>query len=712
MTTSAFVPNPYANLHHARNQPRSKRSRSRSRSGLTPELLILSSSSTSVFDEWQDFQRSQTNLDLIDALVEPNESLQQLHLVGKAVLPTSKGQTTPCVVLSADAPDDNEFADSQQQRSTPTKCLLIPINKPQLKLLSFVMQNKPLSKSVLLTLNPLLVNRDGSIFDNIPWSAWTVDPQQRSYDAAKNPVASRYHLGKRDAFARFGGKDWKGRSVSIGNVALRLKYTMVQSRKQSTSEDNTVANKDIALAKRIVELQLQEIREEMAEVDYELAICQRNYPNEVAIWQEKKCKCQERLEVAEQTLQEINNPSPTNTLLGSILDRIADSTTQQGLNAAPYRGAMGYAPMLDTEDEIEEGIQPFTSPFGLMKEILGDQCKAKVIGALLENTSLLDGTLAVGGAIILQRITAQKKMTIQGEELSVNDDTVDYGSGVQGGETILIECDVDEAIGMALACQAPLQVESEIWDRAGLSATPLARFDSDNVMDALDEWEAAQDLSFLMEGQAQNESVSEAPSPLRIPRTTTSLYDSLFEDSNDGPMFPTDNPIQSLSEYDALSQSDKARMLMTLSNFAGKLPRPRVLRTNSRDNKNSNGVSPGPLDDLLLPLIDESVRRQYLVRDAEIRQDYDAIRDLEAQKSRRQAAKEMAEEARYVGDENTAEEWESEAEFYASLRADVTQDEGSYSRFMDRDEWYERDRQKQAKKIDKKKFGTLLDGIE
>jgi hypothetical protein len=30
----------------------------------------------------------------------------------------------------------------------------------------------------------------------------------------------------------------------------------------------------------------------------------------------------------------------------------------------------------------------------------------------------------------------------------------------------------------------------------------------------------------------------------------------------------------------------------------------------------------------------------------------------------------------------------------------------------DRDEWYERQRAQQAKKLDKRKFGTLLDGVE
>ena len=61
---------------------------------------------------------------------------------------------------------------------------------------------------------------------------------------------------------------------------------------------------------------------------------------------------------------------------------------------------------------------------------------------------------------------------------------------------------------------------------------------------------------------------------------------------------------------------------------------------------------------------------------------------------------------------SVTDQWESEAEFLASLRADVTQDEGSYSRFLDRDDWYERERRATAKRVNKSSFGNLLDGIE
>lgn len=575
----------------------------------------------------------------------------------------------------------------------------------------------------------MLVNRDGALFDTLPWSTWTVDPQERNYDAASNAILPKFHLGKRDAFARFGGKDWKGRSVSIGNMALRLKYTILLQQQQDDDDDNdddavvVASANNVLLAKRILELQIREFQEELAGVDYELAIARTNNPDDVMSWESRRTNCLERLQVAKESFQQMTEEPTTTTTswIASILDRIAEATTQGGQNAAPYRGAMGYAPMLDTEKDIDDGMLPFTSPFGLMREILEDQCKAKVIGSFLENTSLLDNTLTVGGAIVLQRMTAKKTITIAGEEVTLDDETVDYGSGVRGGETIIVECNVDEAIGMALEGKAPLLVEREIWDRASLEASPVVVAQDEeesgakNVMDVLPVWEpSSQDLSFLVEGQAQNESVSEKPSSLRIPRTTTSLYDALFESKDKdspspSPLFPDDNPIQSLGEYDALTTSDKARTLLSLSNFAGKLPRPRVLRTQTKTDNDTNN---NPLDDLLLPLIDESVRRQYLIRDAEQRNDFDTVRQLEEQQSRRQVALELAQEAQELGDEESAAEWGDEAELLASLRADVTQDEGSYSRWMDRDEWYERDRLKHSKKLDKKKFGNLLDGIE
>jgi hypothetical protein len=65
--------------------------------------------------------------------------------------------------------------------------------------------------------------------------------------------------------------------------------------------------------------------------------------------------------------------------------------------------------------------------------------KAEVLGAVLENTSLLEGTLLLGGAVVLRRQTAQKQVTLLGEALTISDEDETYGTEIKGGETILVE---------------------------------------------------------------------------------------------------------------------------------------------------------------------------------------------------------------------------------------------------------------------------------
>jgi len=168
-----------------------------------------------------------------------------------------------------------------------------------------------------------------------------------------------------------------------------------------------------------------------------------------------------------------------------------------------------------------------------------------------------------------------------------------------------------------------------------------------------------------------------------------------------GPVFSTFNPVVSLDEYDMLYDDDKVRLLLKLESFKGPLPRPRAVTSD-----------PSLLDQILLPLIDESVRRQHQIRDAERRGDFEEANALRSEMSPRQQLLEEAQRAREAGLEERALQLEQEAEIYKALRADVTQDEGAYSRFLDRDDWYERETQARINRLDKKKFGSLLDGID
>jgi len=369
---------------------------------------------------------------------------------------------------------------------------------------------------------------------------------------------------------------------------------------------------------------------------------------------------------------------------------------------------------------------------------LNDQLNAEVIGCVLENTSWLGGTLVLGGAVVLRRKTPIVETTLMGERLQTPDRDEDFGNFVTGGEIFVVDCDVDEAIGLALSCDLPIRVEQTIFERSSMAGLQIQTREGDNngngdangitsnsrkstnmnmnmnknIKEILPFWKASDSgISLDVEGDGGNPN-TERLSPISIPRTTSSLFDTIFEptSNNSGDevssssMFPTDNPVKSINQWDRLTNEDKAKTLLEMSNFSGRLPRPRAVRKAPTDDN--------PLDKLLLPLIDESVRNEYNIRDAKRRGDLNLANELNTNKSKLQKAKEQIDSARREGNEDLAEEWDSEAQFLETLRADVTQNEGAYSQFLDRDDWYERDRQKTANRAKKSSFGNLLDGIE
>jgi hypothetical protein len=665
---------------------------------------------------------------------ETSSDLMPVVMVGQARIPLAKSSTktsssfsssnlttvlvlAPASVAASQRPLDHIVA------------ILVPLTNPdsQLRLLSFAIARQPLkSLTLLLSLNSLLVNRDGALFDNLPWSAWSKDPQKRNRDAAGNPIEDKFHLGKRDAYNRFMGKDWPGRSLALENLAMRLKYASEQGAMNGGGEtmddpDLDGANSQVDLATRILELRIRESQMEVADIDSQLSIA-RNNPDvltadEMRSLEAVRSELQGSIRDAKDSLNLLSSNRANGTLskTNEIVDQISLWMTQdvRGKDKeAPYRGAMGYPPKIDSRREIEQSFfeRSYRSPFDLLKEILDDQLNANVIGCVLENTSLLRGNLVLGGAIVIQRKTVTRTTRVAGEEVEYQDDKENYGNkGIQAGEVMIVECDVDEAIGMALAFDLPLQVEQSMFEAASvameistkfLNVTNIAEIKK-NTIPLWNPW----DSSITMHVEGDTDTVQRA-APVSLPRTTASLFDSIFEQkqSPSTPLFPTDNPIRSLEELDGLDNADKAKTLLGMSNFKGSLPRPRLVR---RSPANEN-----PLDQLLLPLIDESVRKQYQLRQAEQNGDLELVKQLSASKSKLQLAKEKANVARINGNEDLARYWDDEARFLETLRADVTQDVGSYSRFLDRDDWYERDRQRTAERVNRSSFGNLLDGVE
>lgn len=693
------------------------------------------------------------DLALIKAKLGLSEDLVPLELLGKASLPTTtsssfldQNQNQTCVVLSP--PTQQPQQQQQRQLEQRLPALLVPLdNSNQLRLVEAAAAGAAnpsqifVSNTVLLRLNTLVVNRDGGLFDNLPWASWTVDPSLRNRDAAGNAVNAKFHFGKRDAYNVLLGKDWRGgqggrgggsSSMALVNLAQRLRNRMQQQQQQyqqenvgqeeasssSSSvesmlvgeEDNRMEEEnERVLARRMLELQIREAQMDVAECDSQLAITANTMDETWALEDEREilasrvASLQSQLQqLVEKQEQSSSSSSTTAALIDQVLANVETVSSLGGgrQEEAPYRGATGYAP----KKENGETDATFSSPYDMFREILKDQLNAEVIGTLLENTSLLEGTTALGGLLVLRRLTATKTATIAGETLSVSDETEDFGNaGVRGGELMAVECDADEALGMSLSCGLPLLVEQSIWERASLMVQPKFL---DKTSQNLNVWETVDpELSILIEGQASNQSATERVAPLRSPRTITSLFDTLLQapTGTSDELFPTDNPIQSLAELDRLSNEDKARTLLSMSNFEGRLPRPRVVRESEQAGEGVNA-----LDRLLAPRIDESVRREYYIRQAVNQGDLELAQELSSSKSMRQISKEKAEQAKEAGELEVAAYWEKEAELYASLRADVTQDEGSYSLFLDRDEWYERNRLRTAQR-NRKKFGNLLD---
>lgn len=594
------------------------------------------------------------------------------------------------------------------------------LSSSAMKLLSHSYTSDKLSKSVLLSLNSLLVNRDGGLFDNIPWSTWSIDPDLKERDAANNVVDSRFSFGKRVAYQRFMGKDWQGRSLSLTNLAKRLRYMLERS--DSKREDDIESNNDdvmmLSLSQRLLELEVTEATMAIADCEKNLAIAKTSQ-NDDKLEIEQLEKARVRLKLAETSLNELNennNQSETPSLILSILDKLTEQA-----NPPPYRGAIGYPAKVDTKDEMfEDSVLPYLSPYDLLKEIISEQLNAEVIGCILEQSSLLEGNLVLGGALLLKRKGVEKSITLAGETVSYSDDDDDFGSpGVLPRSMYVVECFSDEAIGFAMTSRMPVWVRSETYEQA---ATRDAQLDVKQALIIRNETKnGIQSLSYSdriplirlfdditeLATQMEGDRVL-SKSQSRFPRIPLSTNPTIFDGRNQvpslastGPVFSTFNPVASLDEYDMLYDDDKVRLLLKLESFKGPLPRPRAVTSD-----------PSLLDQILLPLIDESVRRQHQIRDAERRGDFEEANALRSEMSPRQQLVEEAQRAREAGLEERALQLEQEAEIYKALRADVTQDEGAYSRFLDRDDWYERETQARINRLDKKKFGSLLDGID
>lgn len=94
------------------------------------------------------------------------------------------------------------------------------------------------------------------------------------------------------------------------------------------------------------------------------------------------------------------------------------------------------------------------------------------------------------------------------------------------------------------------------------------------------------------------------------------------------------------------------------------------------------------LIDRLLPWLDETVRREIRIGEAVRRENYSEAAALQADQSERSRVKfeldRAVEEERYLD----AKDLKKRLDRLTDMRADPTQDEGSYDPYLDQDEWY------------------------
>ncbi|CAM9523221.1 unnamed protein product [Scytosiphon promiscuus] len=220
--------------------------------------------------------------------------------------------------------------------------------------------------------------------------------------------------------------------------------------------------------------------------------------------------------------------------------------------------------------------------------------------------------------------------------------------GRGGGQASVIEVTADEAVGVALALGRQVYVGEDIWEGGRVRVNFVMdgdkmRLDLDNV-----------------EGKDVSAAEPQAP--------------------------PEQPPAWTIKSRGALSRMSVEEKRECLRATGVRPPRKRALFD-----------SPDPdraLEDLMLPRMDEAVRRDVLMARAWREGDFATAGELCAGKSERHIVAEQLQTAMKDNDGELAGILMQRLEILESCRMDPTQDEGTYQRDLDADEWYERDRRR------------------
>eukprot|EP00904_Undaria_pinnatifida_P000681 jgi/Undpi1/10613/HiC_scaffold_29.g13063.m1 len=216
-----------------------------------------------------------------------------------------------------------------------------------------------------------------------------------------------------------------------------------------------------------------------------------------------------------------------------------------------------------------------------------------------------------------------------------------------GGQRTIIEVTTDEAVGVALALGRQVFVNEDIWESSRIR--PKFMMDGDKMRLDLNNLEGIE---------------------MFIDRERVAA--------------PEQPPAWKIKSRGALARMSVEEKRGTLRASGVRPPRRRALSESEDKDRD--------LEDLVLPLMDEAVRRDVLLARAWRAGDFARAGELCAEKSERHIVAEQLQVAMKEGDEDLAKILMDRLEILESCRMDATQDVGSYQKDLDADEWYLKDR--------------------
>ncbi|CAN0052787.1 unnamed protein product, partial [Phaeothamnion confervicola] len=247
--------------------------------------------------------------------------------------------------------------------------------------------------------------------------------------------------------------------------------------------------------------------------------------------------------------------------------------------------------------------------------------------------------VTLGGAVYLEKLPDRVK--ILGENVP---------KPFSGGERRVVDCATDESVGLAVALRRAVLVPRGLWEAASTRA------------------------SFVMNGGRMRLGVDIRGA--KVSQADVMALGASGRVAGAAALPPPDRI--SKRQFLSMSAADKRAVLRA----AGVRP-PRRRQAQKAAGGRDGGGATEALDDLLLPLMDETVRRDVLIHRAVERENYAAAASLSEGKSERHVVAERLAEAVATEDFPLAARLRERLDWLQQLRADMTQDEGSYQKDLD-----------------------------